>query len=141
MVRAGIIGRIFGSRKAAPPQQGGNPHADLERAARGFVEEHGFLLDVGDDEVLERVFVQGANVFTAINPEAIAAANRAAAAKRALAAAIRDRHVPALRMQQIKEEEAEASLLNASLNAAAGELSDFLNRVQDRLPMSGRAES
>lgn len=153
-----MTSRFFRRRKAAPPRPGGpnperpeppsapphsgpvgNPHEDLERAARGFVEEHRFLLDRGDTEVLKRVFVEGASILTTINPETIGAANRAAAAKRDLAAAIRDRHVPALRMHQIKEEEAEASLLNASLAAASGELSDFLDRVRDRLPTSGRA--
>lgn len=155
MVRSGFMSRLFGHRKPARPrpatggvsssetpvalpQQGGNPHEDLERAARGFVEEHEFLLDKGDDEVLQRVYVQGANIFTTINPEAIAAANRAAAAKRALAAAIRDPKVPALRMQEIKEEEAEVSLLNASLNAAGGELSAFLEQVRARLPEEAR---
>lgn len=98
------------------------------------------MLDVGDAEVLERVFVQGANIFTAISPEAVAAANRATASKYALAAAIRDPNTPALRMQKIKEEEATASLLNASLDAAAGELSDFLDRVRDRLRLPERPQ-
>lgn len=157
MTRVGIIGRLLGRQKAAQPRPGGhgpappeprpapprqgesNPHADLERVARGFVADHAFLLDRGDSEVLERVFVEGARVFNAIHPEAVSAANRAAAAKRALAAAIRDPQVPALLMQEIKEEEADASLLNASLAAVAGELSGFLGRVHDRLPTSGKA--
>lgn len=152
---SGIVGRIFGRKPArprprtgvdpapkppaAPPRHGGdNPHADLEHAARGFVAEHRPLLDRGDPEVLERVFVQGANVFGAINPEAVSAANRAAAAKRALAAAIRDPNTPASRFQEIKDEEALASRLNDSLKAAAGELSGFLDRVRARLPEDTR---
>ena len=157
MKHTGIFSKLFGQRNAAPPrpseagpgphipeplsappQHGGqSPHEDLERAARGFVEEHEPLIGKAGPEVLARVFTQGANIFTTITPEEVAAAKTAEEAKRALTAAIWVPSTPATEYQEALEEEARASAVYASLKAATRDLGDFLDRVRGRLPDVG----
>lgn len=79
MARSGIMGRIFGRRKAAPPRSDGprsvgpapppapvraepggdDQHVALMDAAVGFVRDHEPLLDDASPTVLQRVFTQG----------------------------------------------------------------------------------
>ena len=155
MKHTGIFSKLFGQRSAAPPRPGGpgphspeppsappqyggqSPHEDLERAARGFVEEHEPLIGKAGPEVLARVFTQGANIFTTITPEEVAAAKKTEDAKRALAAAIQDPSTPATRYQEALEEEARASAVYGSLKATTRDLSEFLDRVRARIPDVG----
>lgn len=108
--------------------------SEIEREARGFVEENEPLLSGGSATVLGRVFVQGANIFTALSEEAIEAANRAAAAKNALADAIRNPATPARRLQELEAEEAHASEIHEARLATYQELNDLLERIKALLP-------
>ncbi|MDP9440193.1 MAG: type II toxin-antitoxin system VapC family toxin [Actinomycetota bacterium] len=110
------------------------PQSDIERKARGFVEENEPLLRQGSATVLGRVFVQGTNIFTAFSEEVIEAANRAASTKNALADAIRNPATPARRLQELEVEEARASEVYEARLVAYQELNDLLERIQALLP-------
>lgn len=125
----------FSSERQAPARPP-DPEirSDIEREARGFVEENEPLLNGGSATVLGQVFVQGANIFTAFSEEAIEAANRAASAKNALADAIRNPATPARRLQELEAEEARASEIHEGRLATYQELNDLLERIKAQLP-------
>ena len=106
----------------------------IEREARGFVQENESVLREGGRAALQRVFVHGANIFTALSEEVVEAADRAASAKYALADAIRNPATPARRLQELETEEARASRVYEARLAASRELDDFLKRVRALLP-------
>lgn len=110
---------------------------DIEREARGFVEENEPLLSEGSATVLGRVFVQGANIFTAFSEEVIEAANRAASAKYALADAIRNPATPVRRLQELEAEESRASEVYEARLATHRELGDLLEHIEALLPEQG----
>lgn len=114
--------------------------SDIERQARGFIEEHKSLLNEGSTTVLGRVFVQGTNIFTSLNAEVIEASNHAVSTRNALADAIRNPTTPASRLQELEVEEARASDIYARRAATSQELSDFLERVRELLPEGGASE-
>jgi hypothetical protein len=124
------------SRAEAKLQGGGLsvPDSDIAREARGFIAENEALLTEGSGTVLGRVFVQGANIFTAISEELVEAANRNVSAKNALAEAIRNPATPARRLQELETQEAHASAVYEARLAASEELNEFLERVNALLP-------
>lgn len=111
--------------------------SDIGREARGFVEENEPLLSGGSATVLGRVFVQGANIFTAFSEEVVEAADRAASTKNALADAIRNPTTPARRLQELEAEEAHATKIYVTRLAAHQELNNFLERIDALLPKQG----
>lgn len=115
--------------------------SDIEREARGFVEENGPLLSGGSATVLGRVFVQGANIFTAFSEEVVEAANRAASAKNILADAIRNPVTPARRLRKLEAEEARASEIYESKLAAHQQLSNLLESIEALSPRQGTGEA
>jgi hypothetical protein len=110
------------------PPKPGLP-SDIEREARGFVEENEPLLSEGSAISLGRVFVQGANIGTALSEEAVTAANRAAAVTTALAEAIRNPSTPAQRLHELETEHAQALKLHEHRSKVFQEFDAFLNRV------------
>ena len=109
-------------------------YEDVTREIRRFIEENEPLLDDASALVLGRIFTQGARIFTTMSDEVVEGTNRAAAAKRELAAAIRDPSTPPNRLCELEAEEARASRVYAARVAASKELDDFLHRVQSLLP-------
>jgi hypothetical protein len=105
-------------------------YEDITREIRGFIEENEPLLEDASPLVLGRIFTQGVRIFTTINEEVVDGTNSAAAAKRALAAAIMDPTIPASRLGELEAEEARLSRMNAARTAASKELDNFLRRVQ-----------
>lgn len=112
-------------------------YEDVTREIRRFIEENEPLLEDASPLVLGRIFTQGARIFTTISNEVVEGTNRAAAAKRALAAAIRDASTPPRRLRELEEEEAHASRVHKARAAASNELDEFLRRVQQLLPDHG----
>jgi hypothetical protein len=113
----------------APPQVP-ELYEDVTREIRGFIEENEPLMEDASPLILGRIFTQGAGIFTTINAEVVEATNEAAAAKRALAAAITDRSTPARRLRELEAEEARASQVHRARTAASSQLDDFLHRLQ-----------
>lgn len=109
-------------------------YEDVTREIRRFVEEYEPLLDDASPLVLGRIYTQGVRIFTTINDEVIEGANRATAAKKALAAAIRDNNTPPMRLQELEGEETLASQVYEARIAASKQLGDFLDRVRALLP-------
>ena len=109
-------------------------HSAIARQIRGFIEENEPLLSGGSATVLGRVFTLGANIFTTYSKDVVEETNRAAAAKRNLAAAIRDPTTSARRLQDLEEEDKRASAIYESSTAASQELQGFLERVKALLP-------
>src|SRR5215218_3839388 len=104
---------------------------DVAREIRGFIQENEPLLEGASPLILGRIFTQGAQIFTTINDEVVVATDNAAAAKRALAAAITDPSTPPKRLRELEAEEAHASRVYEARTAASKELDDFLRRVQE----------
>lgn len=109
-------------------------YEDVTREIRRFIEENEPLLEDASPLVLGRIFTQGARIFTTINSEIVEGANQAAAAKRALAAAITDPGTPPRRLRELEQEEARASRVHKARAAASNELDEFLHRIQRLLP-------
>jgi hypothetical protein len=103
--------------------------SDVEREARGFMEENAPLLRGGSVSALGRVFVQGARIATALSEESVLASNRAASVTRALAEAIRNPATPALRIDELEKERASATDLHEHRSKAFDEFAAFLDRV------------
>jgi hypothetical protein len=103
--------------------------SDVEREARGFMEENVPLLTGGSGTALGRVFVQGARIATALSEESVVASNRAASVTRALAEAIRNPATPALRIDELEKERASASELSEHRSKVFEEFTAFLDRV------------
>ena len=116
----------------APPQIPEH-YEDVAREIRGFIEDNEPLLKDASPLVLGRIFTQGPRIFTTINDEVVEAANRAAAAKRALAAGITDSTTPPRRLQELEAEEVRASRVHKARMEASKRLDDFLRRVQAML--------
>jgi deoxyribodipyrimidine photolyase len=74
------------------------------------------------------------SIFTTYSKDVVEETNRAAAAKRNLAAAIRDPTTSARRLQELEEEDKRASAIYESSTVASKELQDFLERVKALLP-------
>lgn len=104
-------------------------YSDIEREALGFIEENEPLLEQGSPTVLGRIFVQGANITTALSEEAVTATNRAASVMRTLAEAIRNPATPAVRLQQLEEESARTKALQEHRGQIFQQFSDFMERV------------
>ena len=119
----------FSSEEEAPPQIP-ELYEDVTREIRGFIEDNEPLLENASPLVLGQIFTQGVQIFTTINEEVVDGTNSAAAAKRALAAAITDPATPASRLGELEAEEARLSRINAARTAASEELDNFLRRVQ-----------
>jgi hypothetical protein len=119
----------FSSAEEAPTQVT-DLYEDVTREIRGFIEENEPLLEDASSLVLGRIFTQGVQIFTTINEEVVDGTNSAAAAKRALAAAITDPTTPASRLGALEAEEERLSRINAARTAASKELDNFLRRVQ-----------
>jgi len=102
---------------------------DVEREARGFMKENEPLLMGGSASALGRVFVQGARIGTALSEESVTASNRAASVTRALAEAIRNPATPALRIDELEKERANATRLHEHRSKAFEEFTAFLDRV------------
>jgi hypothetical protein len=109
-------------------------HSAIARQIREFIQENESLLSGGSATVLGRVFTQGASIFTTYSKDVVEETNRAAAAKRNLAAAIRDPTTSARRLQELEEEDKRASAIYESSTVASKELQDFLERVKALLP-------
>jgi hypothetical protein len=122
----------FASEVDAPPQIP-ELYEDVTREIRGFIEENEPLLKVASPLVLGRIFTQGSRIFTTINDEVVEATNRAAAAKRALAAAITDATTLPRRLQELEAEEVRASRVHKARMEASTRLDDFLRRIQAML--------
>ena len=105
--------------------------SDVERAARGFMEENAPLLRGGSVSALGRVFVQGAKIATALSEESVLASNRAASVTRALAEAIRNPATPALRLDELEKERASATELHEHRSKVFDEFAAFLDRVTE----------
>jgi hypothetical protein len=103
--------------------------SDVEREARGFMEENAPLLRGGSVSALGRVFEQGARIATALSEESVLASNRAASVTRALAEAIRNPAAPALRIDELEKERASATDLHEHRSKAFDEFAAFLDRV------------
>ena len=82
--------------------------SDIERAAQEFMDENEPLLDEGGIATLQKVIIQGANIFTELSAEVVEAANRYTVATQALTAAIEN---PATRPRRVSELELERDRL------------------------------
>jgi len=125
----------FARVKQSPPAPLSRPLAsdvsesDIEREARGFMEENEPLLTGGSASALGRVFVQGARIATALSEESVLASNGAASVTRALAEAIRNPATPALRIDELEKERASALKLHEHRSKVFDEFAAFLDRV------------
>lgn len=112
-------------------------YEDVIREIRGFIKENEWLLDEASPLILGRIYTHGVQIFTTINEEVVDATNRAAAAKRDFAEAIRDSTVPPHRLRDLEAKEARASQVHQARMVASTELDNFLKRVQALLPEQG----
>lgn len=120
----------FSSEEEVSSPQPPELYEDVTREIQGFIEENEPLLEGASPLVIGRVFTHGAAIFTSINDEVVEGANQAAAAKRALAAAITDPSTPPHRLQELEREEARASQVHKARMSASQQLDAFLKRLQ-----------
>lgn len=104
---------------------------DVEREAQAFMAENAPLLEDGGASALGRVFVQGANISTALSQEAVEAANHAERVTRALAEAIRNPATPATRIHELETERPRARAIYEHRNKAFEEFVEFLDAVSE----------
>ena len=106
-------------------------HSDVERQANEFMEENQPLLEDGSLSVVQRIFVQGAQIARSLSDETVDVANNLTAVTRSLAAAIRD---PSTRPREIQDLETEREHLlpiYERKSAAFQRFSDFMDRVDE----------
>lgn len=123
----GMFSTESGARMTEPADS--TLYSDIEREALGFIKENEPLLEQGSPTVLGQIFVQGANITTALSEEAVTATNRAASVMRTLAEAIRNPATPAVRLQQLEEESARAKALHEHRSQMFQKFSDFMQRI------------
>ncbi len=102
---------------------------DVEREARAFMVENAPLLEDGGASALGRVFVQGANISTALSQEAVDAAKHAETVTRTLAEAISNPATPATRIHELETERPRAKEIYEHRSAVFEQFAEFLDAV------------